>query len=90
MNPGDKYKLAEPSRTDVTYDELPVDNIPNATTISLLRERERDLYAQCMRMFRCLNPGVAHQFVFHSKEGTGDSSVRVRNGRRGKRYHLRP
>ena len=45
MNPGDKYKPAEFSLADVVYDELSVDNIPNATTISFHRERDRDIYA---------------------------------------------
>ena len=79
LSPGEKFRRAESTRTEVTYEELSVDNVPNATTLSLLRERERDLYAQCTRLYRCLNPEFKNQFVFESKEGVGDDAVKVRN-----------
>ena len=47
--------------------------------MSLLCEREHALYAQCTRLYKCLNPTTHAQFVFESKERTGGNALKVRN-----------
>ena len=61
------------------YEELSIENIPNAAPVSLLHERECDLYPKCTRLSNFLNPSTHAQFAFESKVGTGDNAVKVRN-----------
>ena len=75
FNPVEKLHHAESTRTDVSYHELSIENIPSATTVLLLRERKRGLYAP-VEALKCTTHA---QFVFESKEGNGDNASKVRN-----------
>ena len=75
FNPVEQLNRAESTRTDVSYHELSFENIRNATTVLLLRERKRGLYAPA----QVLKSTTHAQFVFESEEGNGDSASKVRN-----------
>lgn len=70
---------ASAMRTEIPYDDLSVSNVAFATTLSLLRERERYLSAIYQRMARCLDDGKVLEFSQQSKEGPYDDTTRKRN-----------
>ena len=63
----------------MTYDELSAENCTRAITLTLLRERARDLATVCGRMERVVEAKPVEDFVFDNTEGTGDVVSRVRN-----------
>ena len=67
------------NRVNLTSDELCSANVSVASTLSLLRLRERNLYATCHRLFRCLHPEYNSSFAYTSKEGNGTEEIRIRN-----------
>ena len=67
-----------PRRTEMMLDEMTLENIPNATTLSLMRARARDLSATYTRLVRIKYPNDGHLFAWRSPERGGDDSARFR------------
>ena len=64
-------------RFTFTYEELNVANVTRANTITLLRERARDLRATYVRLERCINDTPVVPFTFDPEEGDGSWSSRA-------------
>ena len=60
-----------------TYDELNVANVTCANTITLLRERARDLRATYVLLERCINDTLVVPFTFDLEEGDGSWDSRA-------------
>ena len=70
---------AAATRIDIAYEELSIVNVAHASTLSLLRERERDLHALDTRVRRCATESSVTDFLYVTGEGSGDHAERVRN-----------
>ena len=77
------------ARINVTYEELSLDNIPHATTLSLYRERARNIRAVYERMWRCFAGNRVTEFMYDSQEGDGDDVSRIKNLRDYVNSHVR-
>ena len=64
-------------RFKFTYEELNVANFTRANTITLLRERARDLRATYIRLERCINDTPVVPFTFDLEEGDGSWGSRA-------------
>ena len=73
----------------MTYEELLPDNIPHATTLSLYRERARNIRAAYERMWRCFAGNLVTEFMYESREGDGDDASRMKNLRDYVNSHVR-
>ena len=58
-------------------DEMTEENIPKATTPSLMRARARDFCSQYTRLIRVKNPGDSASFAWRFPEGIGSESTRI-------------
>ena len=68
---------AAAQRFTFTYNEFNVRNVMKVNTITLLRERARDLRANYVRMRRCYMGTLAEPFVFDTREGDGPCEKRA-------------
>ena len=68
---------AAAQRFTFTYDELNVANVTRANTITLLRERARDLRATYVRLQRCVDDSSGVPFTFDLEEGDGSWDTRA-------------
>jgi len=67
------------ARVHMTYEELSVENIARASTVTLLRERARDLRAVYVRMWRCFAGNKPTEFLYDSTEGDGGETSKMAN-----------
>ena len=67
------------TRINLTYEDLSVTNVSRATSLSLYRERARDIRAVFERMWRCYADNRVTEFIYDSHEGDGDDASRVRH-----------
>lgn len=71
------------------HDEVNVDNIGVATTITLLHIRARDLRAEYTRMWHCYTGVYVQPFIYDSPEGAGSDFSRTQNLRNYIDSHVR-
>lgn len=64
-------------RLDMANDELTTETVQVSTSLTLMRERERDLYATFASINRCITDSAADQFTHETGEGGGDTGTRV-------------
>ena len=68
-----------PVRREFAMDEVTVDNVPYASTLTLLRLRARDVRAKYLTMWRCYANSRVEPFLYESQEGSGAVVDRVKN-----------
>ena len=61
----------------MTYDELSAHNVRQASDLTLLRERARDLNAQYVRLWRCFSNNPVKDYLCAVQEGEGDDASRA-------------
>ena len=67
-----------PRRTEIMLDEMTLESIPNASSLSLMRARARDLCATYTLLVRVRYPNDSNLFFSRSPERGGDDSTRYR------------
>ena len=78
-----------PARINLTYEELSIDSILHTTTLSLYRERAKDIRAIYEQMWRCFAGNRVTVFTYNSHEGDGDDVSRIINLHDCVNYHVR-
>ncbi len=79
---------AFPRKQNMALHEVTVHNVGQASTLTLLRIRARDIRAQYVRMWRCYANNRVQPFVYDSHEGDGDIVQKVRNLRKYIAHHI--
>ena len=73
INGSTLHPRVAPVRMELDIDELAMETIPTASTLSLLRLRARELRARRVRLLRCLFGTQVQPFRWIPPEGNGDT-----------------
>ena len=70
-------RTARAVRTEMSKEEVTAANVRDASSLTLLRLRARNIHSVYEGLWRCHVDGAKIPFLYDSKEGDGDDSARI-------------
>ena len=86
---GENIRTARAVRIEMSKEEVTAANVRNASTLTLLRIRARNIRSVYERLWRCHVDGNRVPFLYDSKEGNGDDNARLQELRHYIAQHVR-